>query len=260
MNSTHGGKVFAVARKLGVAPEEILDFSASINPLGPPPGVRECGGRRPSTAWCTIPTATARSFPRPWPTATAAKPANICVANGSTELIYLLPRLVAGKRALARRPLLLRVRQGAAQAGWQCDYLFLRERRRLFPVAHGTAAKSWPRGIDLLFLCNPGNPTGRLYSPEEVGGLLALCRERHPSGRGRGVHGLLRGGVGQACGNRGRSRRGASFHDQVFRLSRACGSATPWRRRRSRRALRHCAPLERQHPCPGGGAGCPGGR
>ena len=35
----HGGDVFAVARQLGVEPEEILDFSASINPLGPPAGV-----------------------------------------------------------------------------------------------------------------------------------------------------------------------------------------------------------------------------
>ena len=34
-NFDHGGNVFAVARSLGVSPEEILDFSASINPLGP---------------------------------------------------------------------------------------------------------------------------------------------------------------------------------------------------------------------------------
>ena len=37
----HGGNVFAVARSLGIAPEELLDFSASINPLGMAPGVRE---------------------------------------------------------------------------------------------------------------------------------------------------------------------------------------------------------------------------
>jgi len=30
----HGGNVFDVARLLGVAPEDIADFSASINPLG----------------------------------------------------------------------------------------------------------------------------------------------------------------------------------------------------------------------------------
>jgi hypothetical protein len=34
-NFDHGGNVFAVARSLGVSPEEVLDFSASINPLVP---------------------------------------------------------------------------------------------------------------------------------------------------------------------------------------------------------------------------------
>ena len=36
----HGGNVFTVARTLGVAPDQLLDFSASINPLGMSPLVR----------------------------------------------------------------------------------------------------------------------------------------------------------------------------------------------------------------------------
>ncbi len=35
----HGGRVDALARRLGCAPEAILDLSASVNPLGPPAGV-----------------------------------------------------------------------------------------------------------------------------------------------------------------------------------------------------------------------------
>jgi hypothetical protein len=48
-NFDHGGNVFAVARSLGVSPEEILDFSASINPcrteqpLFPGGGARQGG-------------------------------------------------------------------------------------------------------------------------------------------------------------------------------------------------------------------------
>ena len=41
MTITHGGNVFALARMLGCEPGEILDFSASINPLGMADGVRE---------------------------------------------------------------------------------------------------------------------------------------------------------------------------------------------------------------------------
>ena len=41
MTITHGGNVFALARDLHCDPSEILDFSASINPLGMADGVRE---------------------------------------------------------------------------------------------------------------------------------------------------------------------------------------------------------------------------
>ena len=36
----HGGNIFAVAERAGVAWQEVLDFSASINPLGPSPAAR----------------------------------------------------------------------------------------------------------------------------------------------------------------------------------------------------------------------------
>lgn len=41
MTITHGGNIFALARELQCDPSDILDFSASINPLGMADGVRE---------------------------------------------------------------------------------------------------------------------------------------------------------------------------------------------------------------------------
>ncbi|MGH9898538.1 MAG: threonine-phosphate decarboxylase CobD [Pyrinomonadaceae bacterium] len=41
VNTTHGGNVFDAAARLGISPDEILDFSANINPLGPPAAVLE---------------------------------------------------------------------------------------------------------------------------------------------------------------------------------------------------------------------------
>ncbi len=37
---THGGDIFELARRRGCDWREIIDFSASINPLGPAPGVK----------------------------------------------------------------------------------------------------------------------------------------------------------------------------------------------------------------------------
>ena len=41
MTITHGGNIFSLARQLQCEPAEILDFSASINPLGMAAGVKE---------------------------------------------------------------------------------------------------------------------------------------------------------------------------------------------------------------------------
>lgn len=175
-NFEHGGTIFAVARQLGLAPEEMLDFSASINPLGPAPGVR---------------TAVAAAFDRlvHYPDSDSAclrqaladchnVPAEqLCVANGSTELIHLLPRLsrFTRKRALLLAPTFSEYAHSLEICGWDYDYLPL-------PAAAGFTldlAKlqaALTREYELLFLCNPGNPTGRLYRREEVSALLEICR------------------------------------------------------------------------------------
>ncbi len=37
----HGGNIFEIARQLGCSPEDIIDMSSNINPLGPPPGLMD---------------------------------------------------------------------------------------------------------------------------------------------------------------------------------------------------------------------------
>ena len=41
MTLAHGGNVYEIASQLGCSPDSILDYSASINPLGPAPGLPE---------------------------------------------------------------------------------------------------------------------------------------------------------------------------------------------------------------------------
>src|SRR6266567_7851536 len=177
MNTTfdHGGNVFAVARQLGVQPEEILDFSASINPLGPPSGVREAVAAAferlvhyPDSDCTELTAALAHHH--------GMAPANVCVANGSTELIFLIPRLVAGGRALLIAPTFSEYAVALRQAGWEYDQ-FVLPHDQGFPLSLGALREELAKGYALLFLCNPGNPTGRLYGREEVAELLLLCRE-----------------------------------------------------------------------------------
>jgi len=173
-NFTHGGNVFAIARSLGVAPEEMLDFSASINPLGPPPGVREAVtaafdrlGHYPDSGCTELAVALARRH--------GCADDNVCVGNGSTELIYLLPRVVAGKRALLVAPTFAEYALALSQAGWEFDR-FLLSGGDGFSLDLALLREALKREYGLLYLCNPGNPTGRLYGREEVAQLLEVCR------------------------------------------------------------------------------------
>lgn len=173
-NFEHGGNVFAIARSLGVQPEDILDFSASINPLGPAPGVREALlrafnsiGHYPDSDCTELREALARVH--------GVEPANICVANGSTELIYLLPRMAPGKRALVIAPSFSEYAKALTRDGWSVDRFVLASADG-FTLPLERLEKSIRKGYDLLILGNPGNPTGRLYRLPEVEALLSLCR------------------------------------------------------------------------------------
>jgi len=172
----HGGTVFSTARQLGASPESILDFSASINPLGPAPGVRKAAaeafklvGHYPEAGSPTLRTALAAYHSLP--------AENIAVANGSTELIHLVSRLFrrAEGRALLIAPTFSEYANALQLAGWKFDYLTLSPSDG-FALDCDRVADELTKGYDLLFFCNPGNPTGKLYSLEEVETLSRLCK------------------------------------------------------------------------------------
>ena len=173
-NFDHGGNVFAVARSLGVRPEEILDFSASINPLGMAAGMKA---------------ALIDSFDRlvHYPDSDAVELSlalasfhgmaaeNVLVANGSTELIYLLPRMLTGRRALIVAPAFSEYARALSREGWEITYLNLLPEEG-FSLSMETLAGHLEEGHDALFLCNPGNPTGTLLQPGTIEQVQQLCR------------------------------------------------------------------------------------
>jgi len=171
----HGGTVFAVARALGIPPEEILDFSASINPLGPAPGVREAL----SAAFDRLvhyPDSEATELKAALAAHHGLAPENIVAANGSTELIYLAPRLAEGKRGLVIAPPFSEYGKSLARNGWEFDYLMLSPGTG-FALDPGELRDRLRWGYDLLLIGNPGNPTARLYTLKEMEAVCRLCDE-----------------------------------------------------------------------------------
>ncbi len=171
----HGGTLLALAAAMGIEPESLLDFSASINPLGPAPGVRPAV----ATAFDRVvhyPEIGSPGLCRALAAYHALPAERIAVANGSTELIHLLPRLTgkSAGRALLIAPTFSEYAHALELAGWRIDYLCLSPDNG-FTLDLAQVAAELAKGYDLLFFCNPGNPTGRLYPALEVAALHDLC-------------------------------------------------------------------------------------
>jgi len=162
---THGGNVYKVAQKQRIPVERIMDFSASINPLGPPAAVLR-----------TIRSALKQIAHYPDPDCWQLRqelaqqigvdPDMILVGNGSTELIHLLPRALTIKAALIIGPTFEEYARALTNAGSSVQYVHARREERFRPplndVLRQFSAKQ--SKFDAVFLCNPNNPTGQVMS------------------------------------------------------------------------------------------------
>ena len=163
----HGGTNIAELRSLGLRPEDVLDFSASINPLGAAPSVKlamngvdlaaypdtECTGLREALAHRL-----------------EVSPKEILVGNGSTELIHLTARayLHSGTTAAIFTPTFGEFEAACAMQSTRIVGITANESDHFswdIEEAVRTIAEQSP---SLVFLCNPNNPTGRYVSEENV--------------------------------------------------------------------------------------------
>ncbi len=173
---THGGGVAQAARELGRSVSEILDFSASINPLGIPPAVRQAAMQALDEA-VHYPEIDGASLARAAARKHGLDPAHILPGNGSTELLYLFPRVLRPRRALLVVPAFSEYQRSLGQVGTRIDIFALeaRERFRLDPMRLLNALHP---DTDLVLLANPANPTGAVVSPADIELIARAIREQ----------------------------------------------------------------------------------
>lgn len=166
----HGGRIWEAARTLGADPAEILDFSANLNPLGPPPGVmallRDHLGdvaHYPEPRGGTLKRELARHLD--------ISPDHLVVGNGAAELIYCFCRAISPRRALIPAPTFGEYARAVGACGGEVDYLPMDAAGFRLPGDRLAAALHHGR-YDLAILCNPNSPTGTLATPDELAPIL----------------------------------------------------------------------------------------
>ena len=163
----HGGLDARELESLGLRPEEVLDFSASINPLGAPPGVREALRRLPPDAY---PDRSCLKLRRALGSHLGIEPDSILVGNGSTELIHLIARafLRPGHSAVIFAPTFGEYAAACRLEGVSPVFLRSNEEAAFqWDLAHALSRISSLRP-SLVFVCNPNNPTRTYLGEDEV--------------------------------------------------------------------------------------------
>ncbi|MFO7605606.1 MAG: cobyric acid synthase [Desulfurivibrionaceae bacterium] len=169
----HGGNLRELAARTGVDPARILDFSASINPLGPPEYLRMVVSRSLEKL-AHYPEPHSEGLRGALSGILAVAPDRLAVANGSTEIIYALPRALGCRRAVIPVPAYSDYEKAARLHGLEVVQPLLAEENGFRPDFAELAAQL--RDGDLLYLGRPNNPTGVSFAAEP---LLALAAA-HP--------------------------------------------------------------------------------
>ncbi|MGC8492986.1 MAG: threonine-phosphate decarboxylase [Syntrophobacteraceae bacterium] len=167
MNIVHGGNIYELAALAGCSPEEILDFSASINPLGPPPGLDAvlsgCFGLLES-----YPDIHSRRLIEAISKFHDIDPACIVVTNGSTELIYWLPRALGVRSALAVLPAFGEYVKAFEIEGTRVEKLFSTPEEGFQPRVERLEAALGGGGFDAVLLTHPSSPAGSLLGADAI--------------------------------------------------------------------------------------------
>ncbi len=165
----HGGEIYHLARQLGIPPREIQDHSSNVSPLPPPAGLYE--RLKESLAEIeNLPEVDSFSLRSSLAEFYGLSPEEIIPSSGTTEWIFAIPRLLKPKRVLILGPTYSDYADAARINGLKILYLLAREEENFAPPLKELKASLRPQ--DLVFICNPNNPTGVLISPEALSSLV----------------------------------------------------------------------------------------
>ena len=163
---THGGNVYEY--------KNCIDFSANCNPLGTPEGVRQAIVES-LTRISDYPQAGYETLRRAIAAYENIHANQIICGNGAAELIFSLCLAKKPKKALLLAPTFAEYEQALQTVDCEISYYMLKEMQD-FRMQEDFFDMLGP-DMDMVFLCNPNNPTGILTERRLLLRILDGCRE-----------------------------------------------------------------------------------
>lgn len=174
----HGGDILSAAQSSGIDPSEILDFSSSVNRMGPPAKALEL--LQHSEQWIqSYPDPECREFKTALNKVWGVPKDKLTASNGSTELIYELPGLISSlSKIIILDPSFSEYRKAFEQSGFSIISLFGSADNGFKPPLEKIIFEAL-RGQETgaIILGQPGSPAGQLWSLDEFRQLLSFCEK-----------------------------------------------------------------------------------
>jgi len=174
LNELHGGEVeWAVSEKYNMPISQIISFASTVSPIIPSSIVSLARKLDklylyPARDHTKLKEAIARHHG-------LDKTAKIILGCGSTEIIHLFAQLMAREEAIIPVPTYGEYEAAFTKYGGKPVFVPLTED---FNLDLETIVRAISPRTKAIFVCNPNNPTGRLYARSDLEELATIARER----------------------------------------------------------------------------------
>lgn len=151
---------------------DVIDYSANINPLGMPPKVIQAAQMAVLSA-IHYPDPFCRDVREKIAVRDGVLPEQIICGNGAADIIFRLCRAIKPKNAVITAPAFAEYEEALKLSSTQIRLHMLKAENE-FKLDEDFLAELTPE-VDIIFLCTPNNPTGKLISRDLVEKIADKC-------------------------------------------------------------------------------------
>ena len=164
----HGGDIYRHP--------DVIDFSVNTNPLGTPESVKRAV--QESVAKIEhYPDVRCEALREAISRFEQVNMEEILCGNGAAELFFAAVQAVWPQKALVIAPSFSEYEEALRSVGAEVEYYYLCEEDN-FQIREDYVDKL-SEEIDMIFLCNPNNPTSSALNTEEISKILAHCKKHN---------------------------------------------------------------------------------
>lgn len=172
----HGGNTKEISRNNKIDYDEILDFSANINPLGMPSSVKQAiiegldeAEKYPDITYFELKCAIGE-FEK-------INKENLILGNGAAEVLFNVVRGLDPRNTLILAPTFSEYEEATKAINGNIIYYKLKEENNFY--IQEDILDYVKNNLDLIFICNPNNPTGVITSKDLLVRILIKAKKNN---------------------------------------------------------------------------------